>query len=105
VEQWRARRLHAFPGGEQLSVFDERVWPAVQRLGALALDADVVVVAHAGVVRSIEEQLGTWDPGRSHSNLTGWWLGSTGTPAAVVLVPLLHVDLLATGSEVVPGEV
>lgn len=105
VELWRHRRLGAFPGGEKLSAFDERVQAAMRPLGALALGTDVVVVAHAGVVRSVEEWLHIWDPDRPHSNLTGWWLESTGTPSAIVLAALAPVDLVSLGNEAVPGPV
>jgi broad specificity phosphatase PhoE len=105
VELWRERRLVVFPGGEQLSTFDERIQAAMRRLGALALGADIVVVAHAGVVRSVEEWLRIWRSDRSHSNLTGWWLESTGTPSSVELVALEHVDLVSLGNEAVPGPV
>jgi broad specificity phosphatase PhoE len=105
VELWRQRRLGAFPGGEQLSTFDERVQAAMARLGEIALGGDVVVVAHAGVVRSVEEWLGIWRADRPHTNLTGWWLESTGTPKAVELAALATVDLVSLGDEAVPGPV
>ena len=105
VELWRERRLVVFPGGEQIVSFDERVQAAMRRLAALALSADIVVVAHAGVVRSVEEWLHIWRPDRSHSNLTGWWLESTGAPSSVVLTALEHVDLVSLGNEAVPGPV
>jgi len=105
VELWRHRRLTAFPGGEELSTFDERVRAAVERLGELSLGADVVVVAHAGVVRSVEEWLRIWRPDQPHSNLTGWWLESSGTPTGVEIAALAHVDLLSLGNEAVPGAV
>jgi broad specificity phosphatase PhoE len=104
-ELWRHRRLVVFPGGERLSDFDARVQAAMGRVGAIALGGDVVVVAHAGVVRSVEEWLHIWDPDRPHTNLTGWWLDSTGTAAAVELAALAPVDLLSLGNEAVPGPV
>jgi broad specificity phosphatase PhoE len=105
IELWRHRRLTAFPGGEQLSAFDERVRSAMLPLAVLALETDVVVVAHAGVVRSVEEWLQIWDPDRPHGNLTGWWLESTGTRGAVDLSALGPVDLVSLGDEAVPGPV
>jgi broad specificity phosphatase PhoE len=105
IELWRERRLVVFPGGEEIGTFDERVQAAMRRLGALALGADIVVVAHAGVVRAVEEWLHIWRLDRSHSNLTGWWLESTGSPSAVVLSALEHVDLVSLGNEAVPGPV
>ena len=77
----------------------------MERLGALALGADVVVVAHAGVVRSVEEWLHIWRADRPHTNLTGWWLESTGTPTAVELAAIATVDLVSLGNEAVPGPV
>jgi hypothetical protein len=62
-------------------------------------------VAHAGVVRSVEEWLRIWNPDRPHSNLTGWWLESTGTTSSVVLSAVEHVDLVSLGNEAVPGPV
>jgi broad specificity phosphatase PhoE len=104
-ELWRERRLGVFPGGEQLSTFDERVQAAMERLAAVALGGDVVVVAHAGVVRTVEEWLHIWRPDRPHTNLTGWWLESAGTPTAVELAALAPADLLSLGNEAVPGPV
>lgn len=101
MEAWRAQRLDAFPGGERLGVFTERVRGALQRLGALALDADVVAVAHGGVVRAVEEWLGVWRQDNRHSNLSGWWVEATGTPSGVALVALGPVDLLAFDAEAV----
>jgi glucosyl-3-phosphoglycerate phosphatase len=105
VELWRHRRLVAFPGGEELGTFDKRVQAAMERLAALAFGSDVVVVAHAGVVRSVEEWLHIWRADRPHTNLTGWWLECTGTPTAVELAAIATVDLVSLGNEAVPGPV
>lgn len=100
LERWRGGDLESIPGGEPRGSFADRAMSALRRLAVGNLDGLVLVVAHGGVVMALENSL---DGPRleRHSNLSGWWLETKGTPRCVEFVPLAPVDLLAVGAEAV----
>ncbi|MGQ0521331.1 MAG: histidine phosphatase family protein [Actinomycetota bacterium] len=75
IAAWRAGRLDRPPGGEVEPAFRARVVGAFERLAARP-DADLVVVTHGGVIRSLERHLGG-DP-LGTANLSGRWLEAAG---------------------------
>lgn len=74
--------LKAFPGGEELAAFRQRVQSAAARLGQQTsqLDGELVVVTHGGALNVLESWLGVWSPERRHLNLSGWWLELAPSP-------------------------
>jgi len=104
-EQFQARRagqLGTVPGGEAGADFTSRSVGAVRRLAARGAEV-AVVVAHGGVVIALEQALGVSAKGNRHPNLSGWWIEGRAEAGEVELVPLMRVDLLALGAEVVTG--
>ena len=77
---WERGELAATPGGEDLAAFDARVAGAFDELVASAgppraadgAEADVLLVAHGGVVRSLIRRFGGVD--RPVRHLSGVWL-------------------------------
>jgi broad specificity phosphatase PhoE len=100
LQAWQRGDLESIPGGEPGASFSNRALNALRRLATGNLDGLVLVVAHGGVVMALESSLGGPRLGR-HSNLSGWWLETQGTPLGVVFVPLAPVDLLAVDAEAV----
>lgn len=130
VLERRAGRLDQVPGGEPGDHFFERCLGAVYAVATAAATAaatvagtdgaattaaisapadrarngaQAIVVAHGGVLMALERVLGTWRPGQSQSNLTGWWVESRGVPPDLELLPLHRADLLALGPRAVTG--
>jgi len=102
LESRRNGDLGTVPGGEPGDHFRRRATGAVHRVAALGA-AEALVVTHAGVVSVLEQALGVWGEGPRHTNLSGWWLESRGTPPDLALVPLAPLDLLAENAETVTG--
>jgi probable phosphoglycerate mutase len=98
----RAGGLEEVPGGEEGAAFAARCLGALGRLAG-GDDDETVVVAHGGVVISLERALGVWRAGNRHDHVAGWWVESRGTPPDLELVALCKVDLLAPQTETVTG--
>lgn len=85
---WRERILPGYPGGETRVQHWERIISGLERLAAANPDGDVLVVAHGGVLGSIERRLDSLtDQGYPH--LTGRWFRLDGTLEAGDRVELL----------------
>jgi broad specificity phosphatase PhoE len=101
-----AGALVPVPGGEAGGAFLARAVGAVRRVAARGAGL-AVVVAHGGVLVSVERALGLTMPHRRYTNLSGWWLEAGPAPgdgeaeAGVALRALLPVDLLASEGPVV----
>ena len=96
------------PGGEPGAAFLSRAVAAVHRVAALGASL-AVVVAHGGVVISVERALGLAVPHWRHTNLSGWWLEATPAPGngqaegGLRLRGVAPVDLLAEEGTVAPS--
>lgn len=91
LARWDAGDLEAIPGGETHSAFDRRVRSALSNVLAGSLGERVLIVAHAGVVRSVGRWLG--EPPGSGLHVSGFWLAQgAGRPRITGTVNLLGED-------------
>lgn len=70
MDQWRSGRLIDIPGGETWEAFGDRIFRGLNFLNKLS--GNILVIAHGGVLRIIEERLG--QPPLKHRNLEGIWV-------------------------------
>jgi probable phosphoglycerate mutase len=72
LDEWRAGRLDAIPGGEPREAFRERIISALQSLPPTREEAPLLVVTHAGAIGVLERHLGV-HPGTSVPQLCARW--------------------------------
>ena len=70
LEKWRDGNIIEIPGGEAWNDFVSRVHRGLNKLSSLS--GRILVVAHEGVLRTIEYKLG--EKLRRHENLEGRWV-------------------------------
>lgn len=70
LDKWRKGEIIDIPGGEEWESFHHRVQQGLDKLSVLP--GRIVVVAHEGVLRTAEFQLGKKQ--QKHHNLEGIWI-------------------------------
>ncbi len=70
MKEWRVGNPVEIPGGEPWQEFVERVFSGLRQLSTL--QGNILVIAHIGVLRAIEYNLG--ETRRRHRNLDGMWV-------------------------------
>jgi len=107
LERWpdlfdeAGRLLQAPPDGEDFDVLLARVVPALQRIARARPGERVLVVAHGGVIRTLERHLSV-EPPPSTPNLGGrWFEARDGGPvvAGDALVPVEREHITAPQTE------